>query len=340
MRPPLTSAPPCTWQRSVPAAVLSRCGPSGPSPPTCIAWPTGSSNAGSRRWAMESTGVYWIPLYEILDQRGFEVVVVNARDAKHVPGRKTDVCDAAWLQRLHEYGLLRASFRPTGAIATLRSYLRQRERLLEGAAAHIQHMQKALTEMNLQLHHVVADVTGVTGLRILRALVAGERDPDTLAAYRDPRCKAPAETLRAALVGNYREEHVFALAQALELYDIYQARWPRATSGSKRCWKVAACDQRIEAVLEGGRVRPADRSGVGAPQGCHPASGSLACRRPAPGGGRPMSRVLRYARPCMRSAAPTRPRSTGSARPWRSRWWASAGRTSWPGRAPSTSPPG
>src|SRR4051794_37262704 len=187
--------------------------------------------------AMESTGVYWIPLYEILDQRGFEVVVVNARDAKHVPGRKTDVSDAAWLQRLHEYGLLRASFRPKGEIATLRSYLRQRERLLDQAAAHIQHMQKALTEMNLQLHHVVADVTGVTGLRILRALVAGERDPDTLAAYSDPRCKAPAETLRAALVGNYREEHVFALAQALELYDIYQA-------------KVAACDQRIEAVLE------------------------------------------------------------------------------------------
>src|SRR3954465_10106204 len=187
--------------------------------------------------AMESTGIYWIPLYEILDQRGFEGVVVNARAAKHVPGRKTDVSDAAWLQRLHEYGLLRASFRPAGAIATLRSYLRQRERLLDQAAAHIQHMQKALTEMNLQLHHVVADVTGVTGLRILRALVAGERDPDTLAAYSDPRCKASAETLRAALVGNYREEHVFALAQALELYDIYQA-------------KVAACDQRIEAVLE------------------------------------------------------------------------------------------
>jgi transposase len=187
--------------------------------------------------AMESTGVYWIPLYEILDQRGFEVVVVNARDAKHVPGRKTDVSDAAWLQRLHEYGLLRASFRPKGEIATLRSYLRQRERLLEGAAAHIQHMQKALTEMNLQLHHVVTDITGVTGLRILRALVAGERDPDQLAAYRDPHCKAPIASLRAALVGNDREEHVFALGQALELYDVYQA-------------KVAACDQRIEAVLE------------------------------------------------------------------------------------------
>src|SRR4051794_13320200 len=208
MRSPLTSAPPCTWRRSRPGVTPSRCGASGPSPPICIASRTGSQ-CRVKTVAMESTGVYWIPLYEILDQRGFEVVVVNARDAKPVPGRKTDVSDAAWLQRLHEYGLLRASFRPKGAIATLRSYLRQRERLLEGAAAHIQHMQKALTEMNLQLHHVVADVTGVTGLRILRALVAGERDPDTLAAYSDPRCKAPAETLRAALVGNYREEHVF-----------------------------------------------------------------------------------------------------------------------------------
>jgi transposase len=186
--------------------------------------------------AMESTGVYWIPLYEILDARGFDVVVVNARDAKHVPGRKTDVSDAAWLQRLHAYGLLRASFRPKGEIATLRSYLRQRQRLLEAAATHIQHMQKALTEMNLQLHHVVADITGVTGLRIIRALVAGERDPDRLAALRDPRCKASAETIRAALVGTDREEHVFALTQALELYEAYQA-------------KVAACDERIAATL-------------------------------------------------------------------------------------------
>src|SRR3982751_4910771 len=205
--------------------------------PDPSAVPQPSSQPPPSRCCDDHLNPGWIPLYEILDQRGFEVVVVNARDAKHVPGRKTDVSDAAWLERLHEYGLLRASFRPKGEIATLRSYLRQRERLLDQAAAHIQHMQKALTEMNLQLHHVVADVTGVTGLRILRALVAGERDPDTLAAYSDPRCKAPAETLRAALVGNYREEHVFALAQALELYDIYQA-------------KVAACDQRIEAVLE------------------------------------------------------------------------------------------
>jgi transposase len=200
--------------------------------------------------AMESTGVYWIPAYEILEQRGLEVVLVNARDAKHVPGRKTDVSDAQWLQRLHEYGLLRGSFRPKGEVATLRAYLRQRERLLDYAAAHIQHMQKALTQMNLQLHHVVSDVTGATGLRIIRALVAGERDLDKLAGYRDPRCHAPLETIRQALVGNDREEHVFALAQALELYDTYQA-------------KVAACDARIEAVL--GRLQDAAAKPAGEP---------------------------------------------------------------------------
>ncbi len=190
-----------------------------------------------RTVVMESTGVYWIPVYEILEQRGFEVMLVNARDVRHVPGRKTDVSDAAWLQRLHEYGLLRGSFRPQGEIAALRAYLRQRERQLDDAASHIQHMQKALTQMNLQLHHVVADITGVTGMRIIRAIVAGERDPDRLAAYRDRRCRASAETVRQALIGNDREEHLFALAQAVELYDVYQA-------------KVAACDTRMEVVLE------------------------------------------------------------------------------------------
>jgi len=165
--------------------------------------------------AMESTGVYWIPVFEILEQRGFTVVLVNARDAKHVPGRKTDVTDAQWLQRLHEYGLLRASFRPEHRIAALRDYLRQRERLLDYAASHIQHMQKALMQMNLQLHHVVSDITGATGMRIIRAFVAGERNPVTLAALRDQRCKESAETIRQALVGNEREEHIFALAAPL-----------------------------------------------------------------------------------------------------------------------------
>ncbi len=195
------------------------------------------AQCGVKTVVMESTGVYWIPIYEILEQRGFKAVLVNARDAKHVPGRKTDVSDAEWLQRLHEYGLLRPSFRPQAEMAGLRAYLRQRERLLDYAAAHIQHMQKALTQMNLQLHHVVSDITGVTGMRIIRAIVEGERDPAILASYRDVRCHASVETVRQALVGNDREEHIFALTQALELYDVYQA-------------KVAACDKQIEAVLE------------------------------------------------------------------------------------------
>ena len=142
------------------------------------------TECGVETVVMESTSVYWIPIFELLDARGFTVFLVNARDAKHVPGRKTDVSDAQWLQRLHSFGLLRASFRPKGQIAELRAYVRQRERLLEYAASHIQHMQKALTEMNLQLHHVVADITGATGLRIIRAILAGERDPEALACLR------------------------------------------------------------------------------------------------------------------------------------------------------------
>ena len=141
------------------------------------------TQCGVETIVMESTSVYWIPIFELLEARGFTVCLVNARDAKHVPGRETDVSDAQWLQRLHSHGLLRASFRPKGQIAELRAYVRQRERLLEYAASHIQHMQKALTEMNLQLHHVVADVTGATGLRIIRAIIAGERDPEVLAGF-------------------------------------------------------------------------------------------------------------------------------------------------------------
>ena len=191
---------------------------------------------GVRTIAMESTGVYWIPVYEILEQRGFEVMLVNARDAKHVPGRKTDVSDAQWLRQLHEYGLLRPSFRPKGELAALRAYLRQRERLLDYAASHIQHMQKSLMQMNVQLHHVVTDITGATGMRIIRAIIAGERDPATLAVHRDRRCHATVEVISAALTGNWRDEHVFALGQALELYDAYQA-------------KLTDCDAQIEAVL-------------------------------------------------------------------------------------------
>lgn len=195
------------------------------------------AECGVKTVAMESTSVYWIPIFELLDERGIDVVLVNARDAKHVPGRKTDVSDAQWLQRLHSYGLLRASFQPKGDIVELRAYLRQRERLLDYAAAHIQHMQKALTQMNLQLHHVVADITGATGMRVIRAIINGERDPTILAALRDTRCHASVETIAKALTGHYRAEHLFALKQAVALYDIYQTQ-------------VAACDVEIEIVMK------------------------------------------------------------------------------------------
>jgi len=171
---------------------------------------------------MESTGVYWIPVFEILESDGFEVILVNARDVKQVPGRKTDYNDAQWLQKLHQFGLLRGSFRPAEHIASLRAYMRHRERLIEYAAAHIQHMQKALMQMNLQLHHVVSDITGVTGMKIIRAIIRGERDAALLAAHRDIRCKESETTITAALTGNYRDEHIFGLKQAVELYDYYQ----------------------------------------------------------------------------------------------------------------------
>lgn len=193
---------------------------------------------GTKTVVMESTGVYWVAAYEVLESRGLEVVLANAREARTVPGRKSDINDAQWLQRLHACGLLRASFRPGRDIAELRAYLRARERHTDYAAAHIQHMQKALTFMNIQLHHVIATITGVTGMRIIRAIVDGERDPDKLAAMRDVRCKESIETIRAALVGNYQPEHVFALKQALALYDFYQ-----------QC--IDECDAEIERAVAG-----------------------------------------------------------------------------------------
>ena len=187
--------------------------------------------------AMESTGVYWIPVFEILESDGFEVILVNAREVKQVPGRKTDYNDAQWLQKLHQFGLLRASFRPSEHIASLRAYLRHRERLIEYSAAHIQHMQKALMQMNLRLHHVVSDITGATGMRILRGIINGERCAAKLATYRDIRCKESEKTITAALTGNYRNEHIFALKQAVELWEFYQER-------------VRECDTRIEKAME------------------------------------------------------------------------------------------
>ena len=168
--------------------------------------------------AMEATGVYWIPLYQILETRQFEVCLVNARHVKHVPGRKSDVQDCQWLQYLHAVGLLRGSFRPPEAVCAVRTLLRHREGVVQAAAAHTQHMQKALSQMNVQLHHVLTDLTGVTGLAILDAILAGERDPQVLAGHRDHRVKASAETIAKALVGDYRSEHLFTLRQALDSY--------------------------------------------------------------------------------------------------------------------------
>ena len=183
--------------------------------------------------AMESTGVYWIPIYEILEERGFEVYLVNARHIKNVPGKKTDVMDCQWIQQLHTYGLLQASFRPEEEMAALRSYIRHRDNLTRYRSDHIQHMQKALHLMNLLLPKVVTDITGKTGMQIIRALVAGEHDPVKLAQYRDPRCKSSQDEIAKALTGNYRPEHLFALQQALELYDFYNQQ-------------IEACDIEIE----------------------------------------------------------------------------------------------
>jgi len=186
--------------------------------------------------AMESTGVYWIPLYEMLCEKGFEVKLVDARHVKNVCGRKTDVLDCQWIQQLHTYGLLQGAFIPDLSICALRSYVKQRDMLIAKAASHVQHMQKALVQMNLQLHNVVNDITGITGMKIIRAIVSGERSAKRLSKYRDGRCKRSQDDIRKSLVGNYREEHVFSLKQALELYDYYHE-------------KIAACDVEIEKKL-------------------------------------------------------------------------------------------
>lgn len=183
--------------------------------------------------AMEATGVYWIPVFEYLEERGFQVCVVNARHLKNVPGRKSDRMDCQWIQELHSVGLLRGSFRPEAEIVVLRSYLRHRAELIEHRAAHIQHMQKALAQMNVQLTQAVSDITGVTGMAIIRAIVAGERDPHQLATLRQPGVQKNEAQIVKALTGHYRSEHVFALKQALALYDAYTVQ-------------VQECDSELE----------------------------------------------------------------------------------------------
>jgi transposase len=172
--------------------------------------------------AMESTGVYWIPLFQILEKRNIEVCLVNARHVKNVPGRKTDVEDCQWIQHLHSVGLLRGSFRPDDEICAIRSLWRHRDNLIQLATVHLQHMQKALDQMNLQIHHVISDLTGTTGLAIVDAILAGERDPHELAKLRDWRIKASEETIMKSLVGDYRDEHLYVLRQSLECYRTYQ----------------------------------------------------------------------------------------------------------------------
>jgi transposase len=191
---------------------------------------------GVKTVSMEATGVYWIPIYEILEARSLEVLLVNARHVKNVPGRKSDVSDCEWLRELHSVGLLRGSFRPAPEIATLRGYLRHRETLIQSATTVVNRMQKALVQMNLQLRVVISDITGATGLRILRDIVNGQTDPRHLATHRDARCQASEAEIAAALTGHYRHEQLFILRQNLEIYDALQGH-------------IASCDAQIEGHL-------------------------------------------------------------------------------------------
>jgi transposase len=208
------------------------------------------AQCGVKTIAMESTGIYWIPLYELLESRDFEVFLVEPRQSRHAPGRpKSDVLDCQWLQRLHSYGLLTASFRPAEKVVVLRSYLRQRQMLIRYAGQHVQHMQKALEQMNVKLAEVVSNVTGVTGMAIIQAILKGQRDPLELAKLRNDKCKRTEAQIARALYGNWREEHLFALKQAVTLYEFYRQQ-------------LAECDDQLQAFLgtfadrSQGRPRP------------------------------------------------------------------------------------
>lgn len=186
--------------------------------------------------AMESTGVYWIPIFDVIEASGIEVILVNAYHVKTVPGRKTDVKDCQWLYQLHSYGLLRGSFRPTKEILPLRAYVRQRSRLFEKGAQEVLLMQKALTQMNVRLTMVVSDITGLTGMKIIRAIIDGERDQHKLASLRDHRCQKDVMEIAKGLEGTYQEEHVFALKQSYEAYQFFHAQ-------------VLECERNIEREL-------------------------------------------------------------------------------------------
>ena len=200
-------------------------------------WPTGCSDVASTAslWSPRvSTG---FALFQILEARGIEVCLVNAQHVRHVPGRKSDVLDCQWLQYLHSVGLLKGSFRPEQDVCAIRSLLRHREGLVQMASVHVQHMQKALDQMNLQIHHVISDITGVTGLAITDAIISGQRDAQELAKLRDRRIKAPFETVAKSLVGDYRAEHIFTLKQSQTAYRYYQQL-------------IADCDREIQDRIE------------------------------------------------------------------------------------------
>jgi transposase len=192
---------------------------------------------GIRTVAMQSTGVYWIAVYDILEQAGLEVYLVNARDTKNLPGRKSDVQESQWLMKLHTYGLLRNSFRPSQEIRTMRTYWRQRNDLVQSASRHIQRMQKALTQMNLQLANVLSDVSGVTGQAIIKAILAGERNARKLAEFRDPRVKASEEEIARSLEGNWQPDLLFVLKQEQDGYEFCQKQ-------------MAECDRQLNPFLE------------------------------------------------------------------------------------------
>jgi len=202
--------------------------------------------------AMESTGVYWIPVFEILEQRGIRPCLVDARHLKNVPGRRTDWHECQWLRFLHSVGLWRAAFRPESEICAVRALMRHRSELVQMAAQHVQHMQKALTPMNLQIHHVIRDRTGVTGLAIVDAIIAGERDSKELAKLRDFRIQADAETIRTSLVGNWRAEHLFTLKQSRQLYQTYQQQ-------------IVDCDEEIQRLTTAFAGRPIGKAATSRP---------------------------------------------------------------------------
>lgn len=205
--------------------------------------------------AMESTGVYWIPLYEILEARGFTVNLVNARHVKNVSGRKSDVLDCQWLQQLMSYGLLSGAFRPADEICMLRAISRQRDMLLASQGRHIQHMQKALTQMNVQLANVISDIVGETGQKIVRGIIAGERDGHVLAKMKNARIRASEGEIAKSLQGNWREEHLFAPKQAMTLM-LTGRCWSSAMPSSKVCWRLWLPAMTAIRARAGGRLAP------------------------------------------------------------------------------------